>query len=157
MRCVSKNDSIRIYYKADALSPSVSVVFNIWNDSATQLETNTPATTEISSEGVYYLNFTTPNSDVYLLIKGSLSDDSKATPSVFKVGSPSTEKVFYVDNEFVAGKTIPYVIYDSNPTTLSSGNLTNITNGFYSVDVTALTKPWFFEVNPLIEPDTPCS
>ena len=86
MRCIEKNISNNFYYKADDLTSGELVKFNIWNDIGDQLVVDELATSEISTQGVYYLTYEVPDYDGYLLVKGEITDGSGARGSVVKCG-----------------------------------------------------------------------
>lgn len=157
MKCVAKNTAINIYYQANNLETGLDVVFNIWNDSGDVLAFQESANSEIDTCGVYYYDFTTPNEDAYLLVKCSISGGGYPQSYVIKVGSPAVEKTFYASNNFETGLSIPYEIFNSDNNVLDSGNLTEALQGFYYADVSAISKPWFFEVHPLILNDRACT
>lgn len=156
MRCIDKNTQNNFYYKADDLNSGELVKFNIWNDSGGQLASDQLATSEINSQGVYYLAFNVPDYDGYLLVKGETTGGSGARGAVVKVGNPAQEKAFYIDKKFKSNLFLEYEVYDDVPTTLASGNMTPIIAGFYSADVTGLLKPWFFEIYPYVSNDQIC-
>jgi hypothetical protein len=95
MQRVQKNNVIKIYYKTDNLLSGQTVVFNIWDENGTPLVINQTAT-EIPGKGVYYIDYTTPNVDNYLLIKGNRSGGIDPRPIVLMNGEPSP-RIFYVD------------------------------------------------------------
>ena len=151
MNSVGKSNLIKIYYKADDLETGLSIVYNIWDDQGNTLATNTPATAEVGTRGIYYLEFTTPSSDVYVFVKAGLSNNTKNVPIILRVGSPVVQKLFFVDPAFVASKVISYQIFDISVIVAASGNLTDENNGFYSTDVSSLSNgTYFFEVIPFI-------
>ena len=145
MKQVAQNSPLRLFYHTDGLETGQSVIFDIWNDSGIQLYDDVAAT-EIGAEGVYYLDITSPASDLYLLVVGS-NNHFYPKAEVIKVGSPNL-KAFYVQGTFKAGLTIPYEIYNESDTVLASGNLTSIVSGFYSANTEGLVTPWFLEVPP---------
>ncbi len=157
MKCLNKNTPTTFFYKTENNQSGSTIVFNIWNDTGTQLVTDEIADGEISTQGVYEFDFTTPNSDVYLLVTGAVQGGIEPRPLTVKVGTPVIEKVFFAEKNLEASLTIPYNIFNFSGTSLQSGNLTNITNGFYSADVTSLAKPWVFEAEDIRLPDEPCS
>ena len=144
MKYVDVYQTFNIYYKTNNLATGQTVIFNVWNENGQQLVTNQIGT-EIGSDGVYYIDYTPTISD-YLLIIGS-NNGSLPRPDVVKVGSP-TEKAWYVNNSFSENQTIPYEIYNSSGATIGSGSMINVTNGFYYIDVSGYSDPWFFEVYP---------
>jgi hypothetical protein len=146
IKLVSQNTVVRIYYKSDNLASGDNVVFNIWDDTGTQLSSNTPADGEIGNKGIYYLDITTPNKDVYLLAKASLENKSSPAPYVLRVGNPD-QKVFYVDPKYRTGNVQPYEIYTLSGAILQSGNLFESNGGFYYADVSSIEsgEPLFFE------------
>lgn len=156
MRCIEKNAQNNFYYKADDLNSGELVKFNIWNDSGAQLATDQLATSEINSQGVYYLTFNVPDYDGYLLVKGEITSGSGARGTVVKVGSPAQEKAFYIDKKFKSNLSLTYEVYDSVPTTLATGAMELIVSGFYYADVSGLVKPWFFEIYPYVSNDQIC-
>ena len=146
IKLVNKNTVVRVYYKSDDLVSGKSVVFNIWDDTGTQLESNTPADGEIGSKGIYYLDITTPDKDIYLLAKASLEGQASPAPYVLRVGNPD-QKVFYVDPKYRTGIVQPYEIYTLSGSVLQSGNLVESNGGFYYADVSSIAsgEPLFFE------------
>lgn len=155
MRCVNKNELLRIFYAADDLTSGLAVTFSIWDDSGNSLYSNVSADAEVGTEGIYYYDLITPSSDLYLLIIGSNSGVAPEA-QIVKVGTP-TGKAFYVQGNFESGKIIGYEIYDSTDSILDSGNLTDIVAGFYSASTNGLAEPWFFEVFPYTMKNKPCS
>jgi len=155
MKCVGKNETLRIFYAADKLTSGLSVVFNIWSDAPTLLYQNQAALSEVGNEGIYYFDLVTPNFDLYLLIIASNSGVA-AEAQIVKVGSPSS-KAFYVHGNFESGRTMGYEIYDSANSVLASDNLTDVIAGFYSASTQGLAEPWFFEVFPWTVKNKPCS
>jgi|APSaa5957512535_1039671.scaffolds.fasta_scaffold145599_1 hypothetical protein len=155
MRCESTNSALRIFYAADNLITGLSVTFNIWNDSGVPLNSNQPALSEVGSEGIYYLDITTPSTDQHLLIIGSNSGVAPKA-EIVKIGSPNS-KAFYVHGSFTENITIGFDIYDSSNSIVSTGVLDEIVSGFYSTDTQGFSEPWFFEVFPLTSKNTPCS
>lgn len=146
---VQKNNLIKIYYKTHKLQTGLPVVFTIITDNGVILENNTPATTEIGSNGLYYLDFTTPNQDTYLLVKSGLLGGLDEAPIVLRCGDPSEDKLFYVEKTFKTGQSIPYCIFDLSGTILQQGNLTERFFGFYSVNINNLNEgTYFFKVDP---------
>ena len=156
MKCIEKNIQNNFYYKADDLNSGELVKFNIWNDSGNQLASDQLATSEINSQGVYYLTFNVPDYDGYLLVKGETTCGSGARGTVVKVGNPAQEKVFYIDKKFKSNIVLEYEVYDDVPIILASGDMTPIIAGFYSANVTGLLKPWFFEIYPYVSNDQIC-
>lgn len=146
IKLVSKNTVVRIYYKSDDLVSGKNVIFNIWDDTGTQIETNTVADGEIGDKGIYYLDVITPNKDIYLLAKASLEDQSSPAPYVLRVGNPD-QKVFYVDPKYRTRIIHPYEIYTLSGSILQSGSLFESNGGFYFADVSTLEsgEPLFFE------------
>lgn len=147
---VGINTSLRLYYKANNLQSGQDVVFNIWDSDGTALHVNTPADGEIGSRGIYYLDITTPNSEVYLLVKGSLSSGSNPGVSIYSVGQP-LQKLFYVHGSFSTGQVLPYRIFDINADEESSGDLTEVAGGFYYADASTITNnlDLFFRVGDI--------
>lgn len=149
MNQVQKNNLIKIYYKTHKLQTGLPVVFTIINDNGVFLELNTPANTEIGTNGLYYLNFTTPNYDTYLLVKSGISGNIDEVPLVLRCGNPSENKLFYVEKRFQTGKTIPYNIFNITGTIIKQGNLNEDYLGFYHVNVDDLSNgTYFFRVDP---------
>ena len=70
---VDLNSPLRIYYKARNLASGQDVVFNVWTAAGVPITINAAADGEIGSRGVYYLDITTPNENVYILVKASLA------------------------------------------------------------------------------------
>jgi len=144
----TKNADYRIFYKEEALRVSEDIRFSIWNQSGNNLFDNVPATQEIFGSGVYYFDFTTPNTDSYLLILSTDGVQPKGT--ILQVGTPAIEQSFYLRGDLDSTQIITYEIYDESSTTLDSGTLTSVVNGFYSVNVTGLLKPWFLRIVELV-------
>lgn len=153
MKCVDLNQTLRLFYKADKVASGQNVLFNIWDDSGNSLVSNAVGL-EIGSEGVYYYEYTTPGTDLYLLVL-STNNGISPKPDILKVGNPS-EKVFYVQGGFKTGKLIGYEIYGDDGVTQQSGILTDIVSGFYSADSSGLTPPWFFQVYPYVSVNQDC-
>lgn len=145
MRQVSSNEAIKIYYKADDLASGLGVSFNVWDEDGVQTINGVQAT-EIGTDGVYYIEYTAPNTAGYILVIGS--DDTLPKAQVIQIGNPSEKKAFYVHGYFKEDQELDYEIYDANGDTIVSGELTSIVAGFYSTSVEGLTPPWFFEVYP---------
>lgn len=146
---VEKNTPFELFYRAKNLAAGKNVIFNIWDDTGSHLLVDEPAT-EITPNGVYYILYTSPNADTYICVKAEIDDGTNARSQIVKVGNP-TRQTFYSDTEFEDGKTFAYEIYDETPTTLQSGNLTDLGNGFYKTTASGLPSLWFFEVHPLIK------
>ncbi len=138
----------RVFYKEDALRPGEAIKFSIWNQGGSNLFLNQPATQEIINTGVYYFDFTTPSVDSYLLILSTDGVQPKGT--VLQVGTPAIEQSFYLRGDLDNTQTVTYEIYDAASTTLDSGTMSSVVSGFYSVNVGALTKPWFLRVVELV-------
>jgi hypothetical protein len=147
MNRVQPNNLIKLYYKTNNLASGKTIYFNVWKDDSTQIVTNQTAT-EIGTNGLYYIDFTTPPENTYLMIKSGLSTEKDERPIILANGSVS-EKIFYVDEKFISGKSIPYMIYNIFDIVHQSGTLFDEDNGFYSVDVSALSEgTYFFKVEP---------
>jgi len=146
MKHASQNSPLRLFYQADGLASGQSVIFDIWDDAGNQLYDDIPAT-EIGAEGVYYLDITTPSSDLYLLAVGS-NNHFYPQGEVVKVGSPNL-KIWYIHGAFRSDQTIAYSIYNETGTNIQAGNLISVVTGFYYADAEGLPTPWFFEVPPL--------
>ena len=153
MRCVDKNQQLKVYYKAHALATGQNVTFTLWSGDGNVLVNNSPGV-EIGTDGVYYVDYT-PTFDGYVLSLASNAGD-RPEAKVFKCGTPTTLKAFYVQGGFKENKIIAYEIYDSTAGIIDSGNLDNIAGGFYSADVTSLATPWFFEVPPQAQKNEAC-
>lgn len=153
MKCVDVSQTLRLFYKANQVASGQNVLFNIWDDSGNLLVSSAVGT-EIGTEGVYYYEYTTPATDLYLLILASNAGNSPK-PDILKVGTPS-EKVFYVQGGFKSGREIGYDIYGDDGVTQQTGLLTDIVAGFYSANATGLTEPWFFQVYPYVSVDQEC-
>jgi len=145
MRQVNSNEAIKIYYKADDLASGSSVSFNVWDETASQLVAGRSGS-EIGTDGVYYMEQTSPSSAGYMLIIGT--DGTLPKAQVIQVGNPSAKKAFYVHGYFKENQELDYDVYDANGDSIVSGQMTNIIAGFYSADVQGLTPPWFFEAHP---------
>ncbi len=145
IKLVNKSTVVRIYYKSDDLISDRNVIFNIWDDTGAQLESNTVADGEIGDKGIYYLDITTPDKDIYLLAKASVEGESTA-PYVMRVGNPD-QKVFYVDPKYRTRIVQPYEIYTLSGSVLQSGNLFESNGGFYFADVSSIVsgEALFFE------------
>lgn len=148
MKTVEKNTTFNIFYSGKNRQSGLTVSFDIWDDSA-GVRGSSISATEIGSKGVYKASFTAPNENLYLLIKGT--DGSQSSAMVVQVGAPATRKAFHNPRFFETGQTISYAVYDESETILQSGNLTEITAGFYSADISALTVPFYFRVSPLTD------
>jgi hypothetical protein len=146
MKTIEKNSTFNIFYSEKNRQSGLSVTFDIWDDFGNAHGANVPSI-EISTNGIYKLEFKVPNQNVYLLIIGT--DGTHRAPMVVQVGTPAIKKVFHVHRFFEIGKTIPYEIYGTNEAVLQSGNLTEELQGFYSADVNSLTLPYYFKVTPL--------
>lgn len=127
---------VRFHYKAFNLQSDQNVVFDVWDQNGVVLGAALPAI-EIDSKGVYYLDFATPLTDLYLLAKGRLAIGTKEAAIVETCGNPS-ETVFWADEQFRTGLITPYEIYDADGTIEQSGNLTEVAGGFYKADVSSL-------------------
>jgi len=149
---VDKNTVVRIYYKSQNLQSGLSIEYNLWDEDGTALETGTAADGEIGNQGVYFLDFTTPNADLYVFGFAQQTNGLDPAPTVLAVGNPNPTRVFYVDSDYTEGRTIPYEIYDTDGTVYLSGNLTEHNNGFYSADVSSLAQntTFLFEADGLI-------
>ncbi len=142
------NANFRIFYKEETLSADENITFSVWKDDGTNLHLSQPATQEIPNSGVYYYDFTTPSTTTYLLILAT--DGNKPKGTVLQVGSPTTEKSFYLDGNLNEDVSHAYIIFDYLSVELDSGTLDNVAGGFYSVDVGGLVKPFFVSVNQLM-------
>ena len=112
MNKVSINETFPIYYKMDDLLTGQSVVYDIWGDTGIIYANNTPATSEIGTHGVYYLDFTSPAVNTYLLVKVGLANGTYQRSLIIQCGDPVVSKLFYVDERFRSGMSISYEIYD---------------------------------------------
>ena len=149
MNKVSINETFPIYYKTDDLLTGQSVVYDIWGDTGIIYANNTPATSEIGTHGVYYLDFTSPAVNTYLLVKVGLANGTYQRSLIIQCGDPVVSKLFYVDERFRSGMSISYEIYDLIGTIVQSGTMIDSSNGFYSIGVGALGNgTYFLKVDP---------
>lgn len=150
MNVVDKSTGVKIYYKSHDLASGLNVVYNIVGDDSIYYSLNTPASSEIDAKGVYYLNFISPNKNLYLMCKIGLSNGTENRGLILRVGEPIQQKLFYVDDRFQGGKTLGYEVFNLNGDILQNGNLLDEYNtGFYSADVTSLENgTYFFKVEP---------
>ena len=92
---------------------------------------------------MYYYNITAPNENTYLLIYATDGEDSSV--QVVRVGSP-TARVWFWDGGISGGETIPYYGFNY-ASQFESGNMTDLSNGFYHVDSSSWIIPWFANIN----------
>lgn len=149
---VSLNAPLRVYYKANNLESGLNVVFNIWDANGALLQSNVSADGEIGSRGVYFLDITTPSYDTYLLVKVSTNSDNGTIATVYRVGIPPVQKLFYVDGGFKTSKVHEYRIFDFSASTEQSGILDEVAGGFYSTDVLVQNNlDLFFKVGTFVK------
>ena len=148
IKFTAKNADYSVFYKEEALRTSEDIRFSIWNQSGNNLFLNQPATQGIINTGVYYFDFTTPSVDSYLLIL--CTDGVQPKGTILQVGTPAIEQSFYLRGDLDDTQTVTYEIYDTASTTLDSGTMSSVVSGFYSVNVSALAKPWFLRVVELV-------
>ena len=143
---------IAFNYKSFNLTSKLDVRFDFYNESGTTLLLNAYGADEIDSKGVYRFDFATDDDDFYVLSIGYTADGKNKAPFMEKCGFP-TETAFYTHKNFTTGLTLPYDIYDLDGASQQSGNLTEVTAGFYSVDISALDleQQFIFDVGGVTE------
>lgn len=146
MKTVSPLESFNAFYKEGSLATGDSVTFSVWKQDGTQLVNNQPAQVEIPNTGVYYYNITAPNENTYLLIYAT--DGEKPSVQVVQVGLPSS-RVWYWGGSNVGGDTVPYHAFDYS-SQFESGSMADLSNGFYYVDSSAWSLPWFVNIDDII-------
>jgi len=140
----------RLYYKSQDKQTGLSVTFDIRNGTGTLLDQDVPASGEIGTKGIYFLDYQSPVNDDYILIVGKVNNGDYPMSGVKKIGAP-TAKIHYAHHDFDTGLTLGYRAYDINDSILQSGNLTEIGSGFYEADVSAIPGTYYFRVFPLTE------
>ncbi len=149
MNKININETFPIYYKTDDLLTNQSVIYDVWGDTGIAYTSNTPATGEIGIHGVYYLDFTSPAVNTYLLCKVGLANKTFQRSIIIQCGDPVVPKVFYVDERFRPGLSISYEIYDLIGGIVQSGDMIDAFNGFYSAGVSGLTNgTYFLKIDP---------
>jgi hypothetical protein len=150
IQTLEKDTNVRLYYKSNNTASGLDVVFNLWDFDSNPILTNAPAAGEIGTKGLYHINFTTPNTDTYLVGTGEVLGGklSEKKPIVLKVGVPE-QQLFFVDAEYATGRTVPYQIYTIAGAVADSGNLSELVSGFYYTGVDALSEDltYLFEAN----------
>jgi hypothetical protein len=143
---LSKNETIRIYYKSEDFVPGLDVRFDFYRLSGVAIAENQPADGEIPDRGVYYYDFTAPNEDIYIVGQAHAPDDEAQEPIVFKVGNPLSQTLFYYTEK--DDDSISYRIYDSLGVNQQSGILTNVPNTFFRYTTFSSDEDnYFFEVD----------
>lgn len=145
---VNKNINQRVFYKDAYLRSGRTILFSAWKENGEQVYLNQPADSEIPNSGMYYYDFITPNFDSYVLVIATDGQDPQG--SALKVGNPQ-DLAFYLRGDLAENLTTNFEIYDISSNILSSGTMENVSNGFYKTSVQGLAKPWFLEVNELVD------
>src|ERR1035437_6299261 len=140
----NKNAQTKIYYKSDDLVTGQSVVFSVWDVLGNTYLSNAPATAEISNLGIYYIDFTTPDIDTYLLVTASYANSSHPKSLVIAIGFPTDVTVFYADPTKLMAATLPFSIFDMFGVIWISGDLLNFGHGFYGTNVNSLKDGTYF-------------
>lgn len=148
IKSASKNSTYRTFYKDAYLRSGRSIWFNAWNENGDSIYENQLITAEIPNIGIYYYDFTTPNIDSYVLIIATDNQDPQGT--VLKIGNP-IERTFYLRGDLAEGVTTTFEIYDQSSNILATGVMESIVSGFYTTVVDGLSKPWFLQINELVD------